>query len=219
VRVGFRTIALLTLCAAAAAAAMAHTAIDVIGDYALAHDTYDNLSHGSRELVTGAALLLALLLAAHGLRVCCAIATANRARIPQPPPGRRASVAFVLAVIAVTAVLVPAMEWLDGQLCGVPVKELDDAFGGSILLGLGTTVACAAFVALLVYCAARWLISHRDSIATMIETLLRRQDGALRPCRHDLARCLSTPRRRRTPHALRLCKRGPPGYDLPVVHL
>ena len=98
--------------------------------------------------------------------------------------------------------LVPAMEWLDGRLDGVPVKELDDAFGGSILLGLATTVICAALVALVVVAIAHWLISHRDTIATMIETLMRRLAGIVRPCRHDLARCLAAPRRRRTPHAL-----------------
>jgi hypothetical protein len=219
VRVGFRTIALLGFCAAAAAAATAHEAIDIVGDYALAHDTYDNVAHGSRELLSGLALLLAVLLAGRGLRICCAIAAANRTRILEPAPRRAAGIGFVLGVITLTAILVPSMEWLDGRLDGVPVRALDDAFGGSILLGLGTTIICAAFVASAVYAIARWLISHRDSIATIIETLLRRLAGVVRPCRQDLARCLATPRRRRTPHALRLCKRGPPANDLLLVHL
>jgi hypothetical protein len=217
VRVGFRTTVSLLLCAAAAAAAMAHEAIDIVGDYALAHDTYDNLPHSSRELVSGVALLLAVLLAGRGLRFCCAIAAANRARVAQLRLSRSWSAGFVLGVIALTATIVPSMEWLDGRLGGVPVRELDDAFGGSILLGGGTTVVCAALIAFLVYGFARWLISHRDSIATIIETLLRRSDGTARPCSHDLTRCLSTPRRRRTPYALRLCKRGPPDLDLLVV--
>lgn len=216
-RVGFRTTVSLLLCAAAAAAAMAHSAIDIIGDYALAHDTYDNLPHASRELVSGVAFLLAVLLAGRGLRYCCAIAAANRARVAQPRLSLRWSTGFVLGTIAVTAMLVPSMEWLDGRLGGVPVKELDDAFGGSILLGGGTTVVCAALIALLVYGFVRWLISHRDSIASIIETLLRRTDGVTRLSSHDLVRCLSTPRRRRTPYALRLCKRGPPDVDLLVV--
>ncbi len=218
-RVGFRTTVSLLLCAAAAAAATAHVAIDIIGDYALPHDTYDNLSHSSRELVSGVAFLLALLLAGRGLRYCCGIAAVNRTRVAQLRLSLGWCSGFVLGVIASTAMLVPSMEWLDGRLGGAPVKELDDAFGGSILLGGGTSVVCAALVAFLVYGFVRWLISHHDSIATIIETLLRRTDGAARPCSHDLARCLTTPRRRRTPYALRLCKRGPPDFDLLVVPL
>jgi hypothetical protein len=193
-----------------AAAATAHVAIDIVGDYALAHDTYDDVAHSSRELISGLALLIAFALATRALRVCFELAAANRTRLPQPSANRREGLGFVFGVIAVSATLVPAMEWLDCRLAGVPVKELDDAFGGSILLGLGTTIVCAVVVGTLIYAAARWLLSHRDAIATIIETLLRRQSGSDRLCSRDLARHLFTPRRRRTPHALRLCKRGPP---------
>ncbi len=209
-RVRLGTIVSLALCAAAAAAATAHVGIDIIGDYALAHDAYDNVPHDSRALVTGIALLLAFVLAGRGLRICCEIAAANRARLPRPSFGWRERLGLILGAAMACAMFVPAMEWLDGRLDGVPVKELDDAFGGSILLGLTTTVICAALVASVVGAIARWLISHRDTIATMIETLMRRLAGVVRPCRHDLVRCLAAPRRRRTPHALRLCKRGPP---------
>jgi hypothetical protein len=210
VRVGIRTFASLAFCAAAAAAALAHVAIDIVGDYALPHDTYDNVAHTSRDLLSGIALVVAGLLARHGLRICCEIATANRGRLPATLRRKREFVAFILGVIAISVVLVPGMEWLDGRLDGVAVKELDDAFGGSILLGLSTTLVCAAFVASLIFALANWLISHRDSIATIIATLLHCLDGAIRPRSHDLTYNLSTPRRRRTPHALRLCKRGPP---------
>ncbi len=194
-----------------AAATTAHVAIDIIGDYALPHDTYDDVAHSSRELISGLALLIALALASRALRVCFELAAANRTRLPQPSGDRREALGFVFGVIAFSAILVPTMEWLDCRLAGVPIKELDDAFGGSILLGLGTTIACGALVALLVYGIARWLLSHRDAIATIIETLLRRQSDANRACSRDLTRYLLTPRRRRTLHALRLCKRGPPG--------
>ena len=60
-----------------------------------------------------------------------------------------------------------------------PFVTLIDAFGGSIPLGLGTTFVCAALVALFVCAVARWLISHRDSIATMIETFLRSFEESL----------------------------------------
>jgi hypothetical protein len=210
VRIGLRTLASLVLCAAAAGAAMAHFAIDVVGDYALARDSYDHLRHGSRELVTGLALIVAAILAARGLRFCCEIATMNRGRLARPALRLRETIGLLTGAVAASAIVVPAMEYLDGRLDGAPVYRLADAFGGSISLGLGITLVCASFVALLVYVVARWLISHRDSIATIIETLLLRAPGAARPNGRALAVQRLTPRRRRTLHALRLSKRGPP---------
>jgi hypothetical protein len=214
VRLGFRTIATLALCAAAAASAMAHVTIDIVGDYALAHDTYDDVSHGSRDIVTAVALILATILAVRGLRVCCAIAAANRGRVDRPTRDAREPLLFALGVVVVTALVVPSMECLDGRLAGMPVKELDAAFGGSIALGLGVAVVIAVLVAGAIYAFARWLISHRDSIAAIVETLLRRFAGAIRPHAKDLAYWLSAPRRRRTAFARRLCKRGPPAAML-----
>jgi hypothetical protein len=189
---------------------MAHFAIDVVGDYALTADSYDHLNHGSRELISGVALVLAAIIAARGLRICCEIAAVNRTRIIPSTPRLSEALGFVVAAVATSAALVPMMEWLDGRLAGVPVQGLDDAFGGSLWLGLATTIACAAGLALLVYGFARWLVSHRDAIVTIIETLLRSVNGSHRPSSYDLAEQLFTPRRRRTPHALRLSKRGPP---------
>ncbi|HZY97059.1 MAG TPA: hypothetical protein VFE35_08145 [Candidatus Cybelea sp.] len=209
-RLGARTLVLLALCAAAAAAAIAHVAIDVLGDYALARDSYDNLRHGSRELVSGLALMLALVLAARGLRICFEIAAANRARILRPVHRLSEAIAFVLTAVAAAAMMVPAMEWLDGRLGDVPVQRLDDAFGGSLLLGLGTTIVFTAAVATVVYGIARWLISHRDSIATIIVTLLRHSSETSRPTTYQTAHQRIAPRRQRTLHALRLSKRGPP---------
>jgi hypothetical protein len=189
---------------------MAHVTIDIVGDYALAHDTYDDVSHGSRDIVTAVALILAAFLAVRGLRVCCEIAAANRGRLERPSPRSWAPILFTLGVVAITAFVVPLMECLDGLLGGLPVKELDDAFGGSIALGLSVVVITAALVAASIYVFARWLISHRDSIVAIVETLVRRFAGTLRPHASDLTFWLSAPRRRRTAFARRLCKRGPP---------
>jgi hypothetical protein len=215
VRLGVRTIATLALCAAAAASAIAHVAIDIVGDYALAHDTYDDVSHSSRDLVTGIAVVLATTLAIRGLSVCCQIAAANRGRLDRPAVRTRDPLLFALGVVALTAVVVPLMECLDSQLAGTPVRELHDAFGGSIILGLGVIVVTATLIAAAIYAFAGWLISHRDSIAAIIETLLRRFAGATRPHQADLWHWLSTPRRRRTTFGLCLCKRGPPAAMLP----
>jgi hypothetical protein len=206
----------LAACAAAAAAAAAHFAIDVVGDYALAHDTYDDVAHSSRGLVSGVAVLLAVLLACRGLRICGEMAAAFRYRLPQRPFSVRERLAFILTTIAASAILVPAMECLDGQLGGLPVEGLGAAFGGSVWLGLGTTIVCAAFVAALVYAVAGWLVSHRDDIATIIGALLRRNSGAVRPLAQDLARHSYAPRRKRALYALSLSKRGPPAGVVPV---
>lgn len=210
VRVGFRTIVSLAICAAAAAAALAHVAIDIVGDYALTHDSYDFIRHGSRELMTGLALVLAAILAARGLRMCCEIAAVNRTRLLRPGLRMSETMAMVSGAIAAAWLIVPTMEYFDGRLDGIPVRSLGDAFGGSIALGLCTTLVCAAVVALLVCAIAHWLISHRDSIATMIETLLAPFAPAVRPNGYDRVGFLLTPRRRRTLTALRLAKRGPP---------
>jgi hypothetical protein len=210
VRVGLRTIVSLALCAAAMGAALAHLAIDVVGDYALTRDSYDHLRHGSREVVTGIALLVAALLAARGLRFCCEIAADNRTRLLRPALRLREVVGMLVGAVAASAAIVPAMEYLDGRLDGQPVRRLGDAFGGSIPLGLGTTLVCATLVALLVYGLARWLISHRDSIATIIETFLRSFGDGVRSSGYERVRELFTTRRRRTISALRLAKRGPP---------
>lgn len=209
-RVGFRTLVSLALCAAATGAAIAHYAIDFVGDYALQNDSYDHLRHSSRELVTGIALALAAILAARGLRICCEIATINRTRLLRPALRLRDAFGLIFGAVATSGVVVPAMEYLDGRLDGTPVRGLAQAFGGSIPLGAGTTLVCAGIVALLVYGIARWLLAHRDSIAAAIETLVRRLTGAIRPSGYALHAQLYTPRRRRAPHALRLSKRGPP---------
>ncbi|MBV8345749.1 MAG: hypothetical protein JO190_12270 [Candidatus Eremiobacteraeota bacterium] len=208
--VGFRTLLSLVLCAAAAGAALAHVAIDVVGDYALARDSYDHVAHGSRELLSSAALILAVILAGRGLRACCEIASANRWRLLVSALRLPKALAFVAAAVAGSVALVPAMEWLDGRLAGAPVRALDDAFGGSLLLGLATTVVCAVAVALMIYAVVCWLISHRDSIATIIVTLLRRVVEPVRGSSYSVTSRGFTPRRRRAPNALRLCKRGPP---------
>jgi hypothetical protein len=210
VRVGFRTIVSLALCAAALGAAAAHFAIDVVGDYVLTSDSYDHLRHGSRELVGAIAVLVAVFLAARGLRICCEIAAINRTRLLRPVLRARELVGILVGAVAVSAATVPAMEYLDGRLDGSPVRGLAEAFGGSILLGLGTTLVCAAFVAVLVCALARWLISHRDSIASLLETFLRCVDDTVRQNGYDCEAPFHTVRARRAVHALRLAKRGPP---------
>jgi hypothetical protein len=213
VRVGLRTILTLAVCAAAASAAIAHFAIDVAGDFLLARDSYDHLRHGSRELVTGIAVVAAVVLAVRGLRVCCEIATSHRARLLRPVFGLRDAVVVFAGAALTGSAVVPGMEYLDGGLDGTPVHRLQDAFGGSISLGLAVTILCAAVVTAFVCAVARWLISHRDAVATIIETLLLLAavpdgDGS-----YDLYAQRFTPRRKHAAHTLNLSKRAPPAIS------
>jgi hypothetical protein len=209
VRLGFRTLLSLALCAAAAGAVLAHVAIDVVGDYALSTDSYDHLHHSSRELISGVALAIAAILVGRGLRGCCEIAQRNRTRLAHVAYGVREVVGYSIGVVGASCVLVPAMEWLDGRLDGIAVREIGDAFGGSLLLGLGTTAICASLVAALIFALARWLISYRDAIVAILETLTRWSGDAVRRLSCELERyCLTF--RRRASLTSRLSKRGPP---------
>jgi hypothetical protein len=209
VRLGFRTLVSLALCAAAAGAVLAHVAIDVVGDYALANDSYDHLHHSSRELISGVALAIAAILVARGLRGCCEIAQRNRTRLAQTAYGMREAVGYSIGAVAASCVLVPAMEWLDGRLDGMAVRQIGDAFGGSLFIGLITTAVCASLVATLIFALARWLISYRDAIVAILETLMRWSGDAVRRLSCELDRYRLTFRRRAS-HASRLSKRGPP---------
>ncbi len=213
-RVGFRTLLSLILCAAAAGAALAHFAIDVVGDYALAHDSYDDLAHSSRGLISGVAFAIAVFLAARGLRHCCEIAVKNRACLPAAVGRGRDLLGFLMAAVAASLALIPAMEWFDGRLDGAPVNNLSEAFGGSLLLGIVTAVICVSLVAALVYALAHWLISYRDAFVTVVATLLRPIANAVPHLTYKLERSPLT-LRRRAPHALRISRRGPP-VALPV---
>lgn len=201
---------MLALCAASGAAALAHYVIDVVGDFALRHDAYDDIAHSSRELFSGIALLIAVLLAWRGLRICCDLAATYRGRLRSKTFDWREGALFGLVTGAATTLLVPLMECLDGRIAGAPISSLGDAFGGSVALGAGIAILCAATAGFLIYALARWLVSHRDTIATIIATLLRRSSNEPKLFDKSSERHSLTPRRRRTPHALRLCKRGPP---------
>ena len=208
-RVEFRTLLSLALCAAASAAALAHYAIDVVGDFALRHDAYDGLMHGSREYAVGIAAAFAVIAATRGLRACCDLAQRARGRLAHPTVGAAGTACYAFMAVVLACAGVPAMEWFDDALAAVPMAHAGDTFGGSLLLGLTTTIVCAAFVAAIFYAFARWLLAHRDLIVALVATLLRR-------C-NDVPNVFSTDLdlhglQRQSPSlaALSLAKRGPP---------
>lgn len=215
-RLGLRTLVPLFLCAAAGAAAVAHVAIDIVGDYALPEDTYDHLAHDSRNLVAGLALAAAILIAVRGLRACCDVAVANRGRLRGRGLGKSTIAAFVAGVVAVAAFLVPAMELLDARLDGAPLAGLDDAFGGSLVLGILVTAVCAAVIAAVVIAVAAWIVAHRDVIETIVVSLLGRIAGVDTKIVRAHRRRFVRPRGPDGVGALRFCRRGPPNIAQPV---
>lgn len=209
VRVGFRTLVSLALCAAALAGALAHYAIDVVGDFALRRDAYDGLAHGSREYAVGLAVVFAVIAAGHGLRACCRLAQRAQGRLAKPELTAAGTAGYATVAVIVACIGVPAMEWFDNALAAVPLTHLGDAFGGSLLLGLSTTLLCATFVASMFYLFARWLLEHRDIIVAIVSTLLRRCNEDVVAFCNDLDR-YGLHRQASSPVALCLAKRGPP---------
>jgi hypothetical protein len=204
-----RSLVALVVAAAAAAAVLAHGTIDVIADYLVAHASYDDVSsHDSRGLVVALGIVVAGAIALHGLRLCCE-AAANRTLASPPPPSWRRAPLFIGATMLLASLAVPAMELFDSRLAGTTLGSLDDAFGGSVFLGLATTLACAAAVAIVAFALARWLLSHRDRIIAAIVAIIRlRSQEYTRPRgSRNFANAPICPRRL---SALRRGKRAPP---------
>jgi len=204
-----RWLVLLVVAAAAASAAVAHVVIDVIADYLVPHASFDDVgSHDSREIIVAVAVAAATIVAVRGFRLICEAAGRRGVRAPEPPRWSF-GIAFVLLTIALAALAVPAMEWIDTLLAGRPLGDLDDAFGGSVLLGLSTVAFCAGAIALATFAFARWLLSHRDRIIAAIVAIISK-DRAIPPSAAEMRTFAAIPVRRRSIASLRRGKRGPP---------
>jgi hypothetical protein len=148
----------MALAGAFFAALLAHVAIDVAGDYLLAHDTYDDDAHGSRY-VASIALLVSVLVALSAYARAVVAETrgmrgALRASLRSSMPA--SSFAFAALVASLAMPLLLGMAWLDSLVAGAPVDGVIDLFGGSLALGIGmvalaslaTAVGLRVFVAL-----------------------------------------------------------------------
>ncbi|MGB8908376.1 MAG: hypothetical protein WCC84_06475 [Candidatus Cybelea sp.] len=204
-----RSLVALVIAAAAAAAVVAHGTIDIIADYLVAHASYDDVSsHDSRGLVAALAAVVAGVIALRGLRLCFD-AAARGTLASSPAPSWRSAPLFAGATMLLASIAVPAMELFDSRLAGTTLSGFDDAFGGSVLLGLGTTLVCAAAIAIAVFALARWILSHRDRIIAAIVGIVRSRSQACAGVRRsrsfaDVPICL------RRLSALRRGKRAPP---------
>lgn len=206
-----RWLVLLVVAAAAASAALAHVVIDVIADYLVPHASFDDIgSHGSREIIVTIAVAAAGIIAIRGFRLCCEAAARRAVRAPEPPRWSFGA-AFVLATVALASLAVPAMEWIDTLLAGRPLADLDDAFGGSVTLGLATIAVCAGAVALATFAFVRWLLSHRDRIIAAIVAIICKTHTHP-PSASELRTFATVPVRHRSIASMRRGKRGPPRF-------
>jgi TRAP-type C4-dicarboxylate transport system permease small subunit len=200
---------LAVLAAALCAAVAAHAGIDIAGDYLLRDDTYDHVNHGSREIVSAIAMLCAAGAGTLFVRqLFCSLETArSRVRLMRIP--RATLVRCGLAVPLLALGIVPLMETIDTLRAGGDIDSLADAFGGSLLLGCGTTLLCAAVVCALVFGIVAWLCRHREHVARIVGSLLERARAMARIAFATRIRTGSIPRSREL-RAQRRGKRGPP---------
>jgi len=206
----YRRLAIMAVGAAALIAAVfAHVAIDVLGDYLVRDDTYDHVAHGSRELLT----LLAFCVAAYAGSILfarlCTAAASMRTRIRMLRIPRRHWLLAFAAIAVLALVLVPSMEGFDALRAGREVDDLGDLFGGSLLLGITSTLACASLCcgAILGLCA--WLARHRERVARLLYECLtvQRTSRAAIAMRRAPAK---TPALHPARAMKRRSKRGPP---------
>jgi hypothetical protein len=199
----------LLVAAVAMAAAVAHGTIDVFADYLVDHASFDDVgSHESRSILVAVALVAAGIVALRGLKICCE-AAARRTTATPNPPGWRIGLAFAGATALLTCLAVPAMEWLDTSLAGGTLDGLTDAYGGSLLLGLASSAACAAIVAFVIFGIVRWLLSHHARIVAAIVDVIRRWYEAV-PAVQQLRRFTSVRFTLQRDHARPCGKRAPP---------
>ena len=202
------TLLLLAVCVAAF---VAHLTIDFVGDFALPHDTYDDVGHTSRigtlvgafgfVLIAFVRLLGSALTRSGGERPSVHALARSLIRAPWR---------FGVVVAVLTLAAVAGMEATDAALSGQGLDGIADAFGGSVPLGLSITLLCAAAVSALVARCTRMLGVPCDLVIRLLGVLaalprhVRSNDTCARTTR------LIRPRRRQTVHARRAAKRGPP---------
>jgi hypothetical protein len=168
--------AALVLFAGATAAVLSHVAIDVAGDFLLAHDTYDGMPHDSRALFGGIAVALAAIVLlrfaweALDRRSGSLFALLGRLREARGA----SSPAFVALVTAVATIALMAMEYVDLRLAGAHVGGVAGLFGGSLLLGPGTTFAVAVGVGWIVRALLGALSSWQPALCALLDRLLPR---------------------------------------------
>jgi hypothetical protein len=204
---------LVVLFAACTTALIAHVAIDVAGDVLLAHDTYDDLAHHSRGDVS--AVLLAIGLAAIVRLLWTAVTEACFGRIAQRIRANEIVGSTPWRFVAATAILsvgaLVSMELLDVVTGGGRIDDAGDLLGGSLLLGVSTTLAVGVLVAFALRAAVRLVTASQRTLVhafvRLIALLTRLPFSSQRCARRRLA---IVPIAHRSILSHRAGKRGPP---------
>ncbi len=159
--------------AACLAAALAHGAIDALGDIVLAHDAYDDLVHDTRSAFAALAIAgalggaIALVLGALQRRDGGAQLHATlRGAIPRHT---------TLALAAVVALALPMLVSIEALDCSLARQstDLDALFGGSIALGLGVTTLVALALGSAMVGILRFLGGARLAVLRLVAALAR----------------------------------------------
>ncbi|MBV8490510.1 MAG: hypothetical protein JO199_08275 [Candidatus Eremiobacteraeota bacterium] len=202
----------LTLVAlvAAVAAACAHVVIDVAGDYLLVRDAYDGIAHQSRGLLLGIAGVCALVLLARALfdaldRRC--VSTSSLLASIREAIG--APWRFAAETAALTIVLLGAMEYFDCAALGIRVEDVGELFGGSLLLGLTSAIACGVLTGWLAQRFLLKLSEYEPELVELVRALLR-LDVRIAPMQVARRTALAAPISRGAFLGSRGRKRGPP---------
>jgi hypothetical protein len=174
-------------------ALFAHVAIDLAGDFMLARDAYDDVAHHSRESVFVIACLLA---AVAGWRTLCAVRGelrgsrgSLRALLYDSVPASLER--FVAAVAAAAVPTLLAMAGLDSAIDMRAIGDVDDLFGGSVLLGLVCTLGSAVTFAALTWSAIRAL-ARLDRVVLRLVAILAERARQSRLCAGTLVRIRPT---------------------------
>jgi hypothetical protein len=158
------------------AALLAHVAIDLAGDVLLAHDTYDDVAHHSRESAFLICSLLAFALLWRTVRAARAelagrhgaLRAVLRAAVPANGRG------FVCGVMAGTLPALLAMAGLDAIFDGTAIDGIEDLLGGSVALGLACAFASGLAAGAIVLRAIRALARMERHILELVAIFERR---------------------------------------------
>jgi hypothetical protein len=204
---------LVVLLTALVAAAAAHSLIDFVGDFALAHDSYDGMAHHARTLV----FVIALIFAVGGvLRFLWSALDSGHAstgtfRTLSAPLLAVPVWRFAAAISVVALLTVIAMESADALLDGVRIDDFADVLGGSIPLGMAVTLVLSVCIGAAVSLLFRSLAAAHRTIVKIVCALLvgaRRRPGSQRAIRTALLlECFAAPG---SILATRAAKRAPP---------
>ncbi len=194
---------------ACAAALIAHIGVDVLGDYLLPHDTYDDIAHASRTALSCLALLGIAVSAFTLIHAGLDDARAGKWQRVLANPAPRWSGVYVAFVVIATFAILAAMELADLRLAGASVDDVGDLLGGSLWLGASTTLVVAVAVALGMWRIASWAAGARETAIRLLATwfISRAEPGgaARLATRRPAAHVASLPVLTRS-----TSKRGPP---------